>query len=237
MADTLDVDFTFRTEQAPIYWWTIMCDVLASYHFAFNSPDHPAGQSSYTYYRYNPPYTEDIEEIESCIGSFQDVSDEVRAERGSVVALFWQTEGDGESMEMDFGFTPEKEMKRIGVLITIPGGQLRDVQVEKAHARQKHLFACTKALIEACQPETGEIYWETSSFNLTPWAVIGETAEPLFAPHPYCPAIYDDNQRLLKQPLQNGSKTLFYLDPVPVLRRQDQNKYWQFYSLQEEDNT
>jgi hypothetical protein len=233
MADTLDVDMTFRTEQAPIYWWSIICDVLASYHFVFDSPYQPAGQSSYLYYRYNLPSTEDAEEIESCIGSMQDLSDEVRAERGSVVALFCQTEDDGETMEMDFGFTPEKEMKRIGVLITIPGGLIRDAPVEKARARLTHLFACTRALIEACQPETGEVHWDTSSGVLTPWAVIGDSADPLFAPHPYFPAVYCDNQQLIQQPLENG-KTLFYLNPVPVIRRQDQHKYWEFYSIQDE---
>ncbi|GCE09496.1 hypothetical protein [Dictyobacter aurantiacus] len=143
MADTLDISFTFQTKQTPSYWWLIMCGVLASYQFIFHAPDHPTGQSSYTYYRYNPPYTGDNEEIESCIGSFEDVSDEVRAERGSIVALFWQKENDGESMELDFGFTPEKEKERIGVLITVPGGQIRDVPIEKAHARLKDLFACT----------------------------------------------------------------------------------------------
>lgn len=231
MADMLNCDCLIHTARGSDYWWPLVCEVLESHHFYFVSP-WLNGKSSYTFIRDLPPYTDDTQEVESVQGTLQDVSHELSTEVGGVVALFWATEDDGDALEVDVSFRLDKEKKELSIGLGIPGGQIRDVPEEKARARLKHIFSCTKTLYEVCQPRSGEMYWENSTYDFAPWAVIGDTSEPLFAHNALHPAINSVNQQVIQQQLQN-EKTLFFLDPPPVLRRQGEHKQWEFLSLRE----
>ncbi|HTI15318.1 MAG TPA: hypothetical protein VL461_12260 [Dictyobacter sp.] len=234
MADTLQCDCKIKNTHRPSYWWKFVYEVLKSHHFQFVFPDEPyysADLSSYTYHHYLSPYTEDMEDSESVLGTIQNLWDEISAEIGSVTAIFWCQEDDGKYIEYDVIYTIEKEGE-VSLGLLLPGGDIRDVPSTKAQARLQRFFSFCKDLFETCHPYTGNIYWENSSFVFAPWATIGDSIEELEQQLAISTApIVHNKYQLIEQYRFTYGKTLFFWNPAPVLRRHGKEKYWNYISV------
>jgi len=77
----------------------------------------------------------------------------------------------------------------------------------------QHVFQCFIKLIEVSTPDNMEIYWETSSFNLAPWACLHR---PYAEEDVWRPALPGPEQRWRSLELANGQR-LFLCDPFPLI--------------------
>ncbi|HTI12958.1 MAG TPA: hypothetical protein VL461_00100 [Dictyobacter sp.] len=233
MADVLHCDCTIKSIQEPSYWWQLILEVLETHNLRFNSPYCSDGTSNYYYSRYLPPYTEATAESESVFGTLQDVVAEISARSGSVISTFWSQEDDGEYIDYDVLSGLERNAQ-LALGFSLAGGYIRDAPYEKAQTRLRQFFSCCRDLFETCQPDSGAIYWENSGGHYAPWAIVGTSIEDFLQKKHHgdiaagSDPIIHDTLQVIEQYHFTNKKTLFFLNPAPILRRHGKGKYWDY---------